>query len=62
MTTEAQKRATEKYQNEHITRVVVKLNDNTDKDLIERYDTLKSLKMNVSGELKKAWREYLERQ
>ena len=61
MTTEAQKKAIEKYQKEHITRVVIKLNDNTDKDLIDRYNALKSLKKHIGSEVKEAWREYLQK-
>ena len=61
MATEAQKRAIEKYQKTHITRVVIKLNDNTDKDLIDRYNALKCVKSHVSTEIKEAWREYLQK-
>lgn len=61
MTTQAERKAIEKYQKEHITRVVIKLNDNTDKDLIDRYKALKSLKKQIGSEVKEAWREYLQK-
>ena len=56
-TTEAQKRAIDKYQKANIRRVVLKLNKNTDQDIIEFLDGLKS----VNGEIKRILREYIEK-
>ena len=58
MTSEAQKRAIEKYQKLNIRRVVLKLNKNTDQDIIAWLEGLKS----VQGEVKKAIREYMKKE
>lgn len=60
-TTDAQMRATMKYEKANIRRVVLKLNKNTDKDLIERTEYLKSVKMPIQAEIMEAWREYLKK-
>ena len=56
-TTDAQMRATMKYEKANIKRVVLKLNKNTDQDIIEFLDGLKS----VNGEIKRILREYIEK-
>ena len=56
-TTEAQKRAIEKYQKANIRRVVLKLNKNTDKDIITFLEGLN----NVQGEIKRMIREEIKR-
>ena len=58
MTSEAQKRAIEKYQKVNIRRVVLKLNKNTDQDIITFLEAQKS----VQGEIKKAIREYMKKE
>ena len=58
--TEKQNQYAEKYKKANIERIVIQLNKNTDKDLIERRDALKSLKQPIQAELKAAWREYLQ--
>lgn len=55
--TEAQKRATMKYEKANIKRVVLKLNKNTDQDIIEFLDGLKS----VNGEIKRIIREEMKK-
>lgn len=55
--TEAQKRATMKYEKANIRRVVLKLNKNTDQDIIAFLDAQKS----VNGEIKRILREYIEK-
>lgn len=55
--TEAQKRATMKYEKANIRRVVLKLNKNTDQDIITFLDAQKS----VNGEIKRILREYIEK-
>lgn len=55
--TEAQKRATMKYEKANIRRVVLKLNKNTDQDIIVFLDAQKS----VNGEIKRILREYIEK-
>ena len=55
--TEAQNRYSEKYQKANIRRVVLKLNKNTDQDIIAFLDAQKS----VNGEVKKILREYIEK-
>ena len=56
-TSQSQIRATEKYQKANIRRVVLKLNKNTDKDIIAFLDGQKS----VNGEIKRILREYIEK-
>ena len=56
MVSEAQKKATEKYQKANIRRVVLKLNKNKDQDIISFLDGLK----NVQGELKKIIRDRIK--
>ena len=56
-TTDAQMRATMKYEKANIRRVVLKLNKNTDQDIIEFLDGLKS----VNGEIKWILREHIEK-
>ena len=58
---EAQKRSIMKYEKANIERVVIKLNKNTDQDLIERRAYLKSLKQSIQAEIMEAWREYLQK-
>ena len=55
--TEAQKRATMKYEKANIRRIVLKLNKNTDQDIITFLDAQKS----VNGEIKRILREYIEK-
>lgn len=55
--TEAQKRATMKYEKANIRRVVLKLNKNTDQDIIAFLEAQKS----VNGEIKRILREYIEK-
>ncbi len=56
-TTDAQMRATMKYEKANIRRVVLKLNKNTDQDIIAFLDAQKS----VNGEIKRILREYIEK-
>ena len=56
MPTEAKKRAIEKYQKANIKRVVLKLNKNTDQDIIAFLEAQKS----VNGEIKRILREYIK--
>lgn len=56
-TTDAQMRATMKYEKANIRRVVLKLNKNTDQDIIVFLDAQKS----VNGEIKRILREYIEK-
>ena len=56
-TTDAQMRATMKYEKANIKRVVLKLNKNTDQDIIAFLEAQKS----VNGEIKKILREYIEK-
>ena len=56
-TTDAQMRATMKYEKANIKRVVLKLNKNTDQDIIEFLDGLKS----VNGEIKRLIREEIKK-
>ena len=56
MITDAQKRATIKYEKSNIKRVVLKLNKKTDVDIIEYLDQQK----NVNGKLKDIIREKIK--
>lgn len=56
-TTDAQMRATMKYEKANIRRVVLKLNKNTDQDIIAFLEAQKS----VNGEIKRILREYIEK-
>ena len=56
MITDAQKRATMKYEKANIKRVVLKLNKNTDQDIIAFLEAQKS----VNGEIKRILREYIK--
>lgn len=56
MITDAQKRATIKYEKSNIKRVVLKLNKKTDADIIEYLDQQK----NVNGKLKDIIREKIK--
>ena len=56
-TTDAQMRASMKYEKANIKRVVLKLNKNTDQDIIEFLDGLKS----VNGEIKRLIREEIKK-
>lgn len=58
---EAQKKWSMDYEKANIRRVVIKLNINSDQDLIERTETLKSLEESIQAEVKVAWREYIAR-
>ena len=55
-TSKAQLKATEKYQKVNIRRVVIKLNKNTDKDIIAFLEAKKS----VNGEIKRILREHIK--
>ena len=55
-TTDAQMRATMKYEKANIRRVVLKLNKNTDQDIIAFLEAQKS----VNGEIKRILREYIK--
>ena len=55
-TTEAQMRASMKYEKANIKRVVLKLNKNTDQDIIAFLEAQKS----VNGEIKRIIREYIK--
>lgn len=55
-TTDAQMRATMKYEKANIKRVVLKLNKNTDKDIIAFLEAQKS----VNGEIKRILREHIK--
>ena len=55
-TTDAQMRATMKYEKANIKRVVLKLNKNTDQDIIAFLEAQKS----VNGEIKRIIREYIK--
>jgi len=57
MTSEAQKKASAKYEKSTIKRIVLKLNRNTDKDIIAYLDSLE----NIQGEIKKVLREHIKR-
>ena len=54
--TEAQNRYSEKYQKANIRRFVLKLNKNTDQDIIAFLEAQKS----VNGEIKRILREYIK--
>ena len=54
--TEAQNRYSEKYQKANIKRVVLKLNKNTDQDIIVFLEAQKS----VNGEIKRILREHIK--
>lgn len=54
---EAYDNASRKYENEHIKRVVLKLNDRTDTDIIEFLSTVD----NVNGFIKQLLREHMEK-
>ena len=56
-TTDAQMRATMKYEKANIKRVVLKLNKNTDQDIIAFLDAQKS----VNGEIKRMIREEMKK-
>ena len=56
MTTEAQKKATERYQKANIKRYVLKVNKSTEKDLIDFLDGLKPF----NSEMKKIIREQMK--
>ena len=55
-TTDAQMRASMKYEKANIQRVVLKLNKNTDQDIIAFLEAQKS----VNGEIKRILREYIK--
>ena len=55
--TEAQNRASERYQKANIRRYVLKVNKNTEADIIEFLDAQKS----VNGEIKRLIREEMKR-
>ena len=55
-TSDAQMRATMKYEKANIRRVVLKLNKNTDHDIIAFLEAQKS----VNGEIKRIIREYIK--
>lgn len=57
MTTEAQKRAIDKYQKANIKRYVLKVNKNTEQDIIEFLDGLKSF----NGEIKRMIKEEMKK-
>ena len=57
MTTEAQKKAIDKYQKANIKRYVLKVNKNTEQDIIEFLDGLKSF----NGEIKRMIREEMKK-
>lgn len=57
MATEAQKRATKKYDSANVTNLYIKLNFNTEMDIIERLDQVG----NKSGYIKKLIREDIAR-
>lgn len=57
MTTEAQKKAIDKYQKANIKRYVLKVNKNTEADIIEFLDGLKSF----NGEIKRIIREEMKK-
>lgn len=57
MPTEAQKRAIDKYQKANVRRYVLKVNKNTEQDIIEFLDGLKS----VNGEIKRLIREEIKK-
>lgn len=48
------------YQKEHITRVVVKLNDKTDQDIIEHLALVKDSGMKIMGYIKELIRKDME--
>ncbi len=56
-TTDAQKRAIDKYQKANIKRYVLKVNKNTEQDIIEFLDGLKSF----NGEIKRMIREEMKK-
>lgn len=49
MTTEAQKRAVAKYDAENTRRIVLKLNKTTDKDVLDRLDTVGNRQGYIKG-------------
>ena len=57
MTTEAQKKAIDKYQKANIKRYVLKVNKNTEQDIIEFLDGLKSF----NGEIKRMIRDEMKK-
>lgn len=56
-TTDAQKKAIDKYQKANIKRYVLKVNKNTEQDIIEFLDGLKSF----NGEIKRMIREEMKK-
>lgn len=60
-TSEAQKRASMKYAKANLRRVIVNLNKDTHKDLIDRVEYLKTSQMPIQDEIITAWREYLKK-
>jgi hypothetical protein len=60
-TSEAQKRASMKYAKANLRRVIVNLNKDTHKDLIDRVEYLKTSQMSIQDEIITAWREYLKK-
>lgn len=53
MTTEAQKRAVAKYDAENTRRIVLKLNKTTDKDVLDRLDTVGNRQGYIKGLIRK---------
>jgi len=58
MTSNAQKKAIDKWQRENVVRVYLKLYRNTDPDLIQYLDGVES----KQGTIKKALREYMKKE
>ena len=58
MATEAQKRAVRKYDDANTTKVMLKLNDRTDKDILEQLEKVG----NKQGYIKQLIREDMKRQ
>lgn len=53
MTTDAQKRAVAKYDAENTRRIVLKLNKTTDKDVLDRLDTVGNRQGYIKGLIRK---------
>ena len=53
MTSEAQKRAVAKYDAENTRRIVLKLNKTTDKDVLDRLDTVGNRQGYIKGLIRK---------
>ena len=60
--TKSQNELSERYQKANIRRVTIKLNKNTDQDLIERTEYLKSINEPIQAEIMEAWRQYLKKE